>query len=76
MTSEFERKDHQLYWERSDDAVMPRSSLKGVLNAEGLRIYIEDMLDTDRLYYYEDSPSRGLIVINKRGDVVNTYRFE
>jgi hypothetical protein len=55
---------------------MPRSSLKGVLNAEGLRIYIEDMLDTDRLYYYEDSPSRGLIVINKRGDVVNTYRFE
>ncbi len=76
MTSEFERKDHQLYWEDSDDAAMPRSSLKSILHIASLRIFLDDLLDTDRLYYYEDSPFRGLAVVDKRGDLVSTYRFE
>ncbi len=76
MTSEFERKDHQLYWEGSDDAAMPRSSLKSILHSASLQIFVEGALNTDRIYYYEDSPSRGLAIVDNKGNLVSTYRFE
>lgn len=74
--SEFKKKLEQLYYEDSDTEAMPRSALKTRLDQTKLLSFLTDLIKEDKLYYYENSPSRGLTIIDRHGDVVTLFPFE